>query len=112
VVQPPDDLQVFPAGQLLLDGGRLPGQPDRPADRGRLSHHVVALDHRPPPVREQQGGQDADRGGLARAVRPEHAEYRPARHGQVDPAQRVYLPERLGQALHQDRRLLTRLVEL
>ena len=112
VVQPPDDLQVLPAGQLFLDGGRLPGQPDRPAHRGRLPDHVVALDHRPPPVREQQGGQDAYRGGLARAVGPEHAEHRPARHGQVDTAQRVHLPERLGQALHQDRRLLTCLVEL
>jgi hypothetical protein len=93
VVQPPDDLQVLPAGQLLLNGGGLPGQPDRPPDRGRFPDHVVALDHRPPPVREQQGGQDAYRGGLARAVRPQHAEHRPARHRQVDPAQRVDLPE-------------------
>ena len=36
VVEPPDDLEVLPAGELLLDGGRLPGQADRAADRGRL----------------------------------------------------------------------------
>jgi len=48
VIQPPDDLQVLLAGELLLDGGRLAGQPDRPADGGRVAHHVIALDQRPP----------------------------------------------------------------
>ena len=43
---------------------------------------------------------------------PEHAEHRPARHRQVDAAQRVHLAERLGQALHENRRLLADPVEL
>src|SRR5262249_57687864 len=43
VIEPPDQLEVLPAGELLLNGRRLPGQPDRPADRGRLAYHVVAV---------------------------------------------------------------------
>ena len=102
VIEPPDDLQVLPAGQFLLDGGRLPGQPDRPADRGRFPHHVVTLDDRPAAVRLEQRGQDPDRGGLARPVRPQNAEHGPARHRQIYAAQRADLTERLGQAFHQD----------
>jgi hypothetical protein len=48
VVEPPDELKVLPAGELLLNGRRLPGQADRPADRGRFPHHVVAVDQGPP----------------------------------------------------------------
>ena len=93
VVQPPDDLQVLPAGELLLDGGRLAGQPDGAADRGRLAHDVMALDHRPAAVGQQQRGQDPHRGGLPGAVGAEHAEHRPARHRQVDTARRLHIPE-------------------
>ena len=103
VIQPPDDLQVLLAGELLLDGGRLAGQPDRPADRGRVAHHVIALDQRPPSVGKQQRGQDPHRRGLPRPVRTEHAEHRPAGHGKIDTAQRVHLAERFRQALDEDR---------
>ena len=93
VIQPPDDLKVLPAGQLLLDGRRLPGQADRPADGGGLPHHVVAFHHCPAAVREQQRRQDAHRGRLAGTVRAEHAEHGPAGHRQVDAPQRVHFLE-------------------
>ncbi len=112
VVEAPDDLEVLPAGELLLNGGRLPRQPDRAADRRRLPYHVAALHQRLPAVRQQQRGQDPHGGRLARAVRAEHAENRPARDRQVDSAQRANLPERLDQALHQDRRRRARLCHL
>jgi hypothetical protein len=51
VEEPPDDLEVLAAGEFFLDGGRLPGQPDGAADRGRLLHDVTALDQRAPAIR-------------------------------------------------------------
>jgi hypothetical protein len=104
VVQPPDELEVLPAGELLLNGRRLAGQADRAAHRGRRADDVVAVHQGPSGVRQQQRGHDAHGGRLARAVRPEEAEHRPVRNGQVDAAQRAHVPERLGQSLHQDRR--------
>jgi hypothetical protein len=104
VVEPPDELEVLPPGELLLNGCRLPGQPDRPTDRGRFPHHVVPVHQGPPRVRQQQRGQDTHGGRLARAVRPEDAEHGPLWHRQVDATQRAHVPERLGQTLHQDRR--------
>ena len=104
VVQPPDELQVLPAGELFLDGRRLSGQADRAAYRTRLPDDVIALDQGPAAIREQQRGQDPHGGCLARAVRAEYAEHGPARHRQVDTAKRVYLAEGLGQALDKNRR--------
>jgi hypothetical protein len=104
VVEPPDQLQVLPAGELLLDRRRLPGQADQPPHRGRLPDNVAALDKGPALVRDQQRGKYPHGCGLASAVRAQHTEDRPPRHRQIDPAQRAYLSERLDQALHQDGR--------
>ena len=104
VVQPPDDLEILPAGELLLNGGRLPGQPDQAADRGCLPDDIASLDQCLALVRLQQGSEDAHGRCLARAVRPEDAEHRPAWHDKIDSAERVYVPERLRQALDKDRR--------
>jgi len=52
-----------------------------------VADHVVAADLGVTAVRAQQGGQDPHRGGLARAVRAQQAEYRAASHGEVDPVQ-------------------------
>ena len=49
VVQPTDDHEVLAAGELLLNRRGLAGQPDRRADRGRIAHHVLALDEPCPP---------------------------------------------------------------
>src|SRR5689334_18903850 len=54
-------------------------------DGGRFLHDVVAGDPGPALVGQGQGGQDAEGGGLARAVRPEDAEDGSGRDLQVDP---------------------------
>ena len=54
---------------------------------------------RPTRVGLQQRGEDADRGGLARAVRAEHTEDGGPLDGQVDAAQGLGRPEPLHQAL-------------
>jgi hypothetical protein len=108
VVQPPHDLQVLAAGELFLNGRGLAGQADRAAHRCGLPDDVIALHQGPAAIREQQRGQDAHGGRLARAVRAQHAEHGPARHRQVDTAKRAYLAERLGQAFDENRRPSTR----
>ena len=49
------------------------------------------------PRRPEQGGQDADGGGLAGAVGPQHAEHGAPPGRQVDPGERLRLTEALGQ---------------
>ncbi len=70
-VQRAEQPQVLAAGEVLVDGGVLPGEPDAPAHRRRVAQHVDAGHLRVTGVGAQQGGQHADGGGLARAVRPE-----------------------------------------
>jgi len=93
VVEPAHDLQVLPAGEFFLDGGRLPGEPDPAAHRVGVPHHVQALDLHPARVRLQQPGEDLHRGRLARPVRAEHAEHGSCGNGEIDPAQCVDLTE-------------------
>ena len=52
--------------------------------------------------RAQQGGEDADGGGLAGAVGAEHAEHGARGDGEVDALQRPRLPEALDEALGLD----------
>lgn len=52
-----------------------------------LALHVVARHLGAALVRAQQGGQDADQGGLSRAVGAEHAVDTAARDPQVEPVQ-------------------------
>ncbi|CAM5738823.1 hypothetical protein SHIRM173S_02269 [Streptomyces hirsutus] len=73
-VELPDHLQVLAAGQVLVDRRELAGQADGAAHGVRLLEHVDTGDHRLSAVGPQQGGQTADGGGLARAVRPEQAQ--------------------------------------
>jgi hypothetical protein len=96
VVEPPDQLEVLPAGQLLLKGRRLAGQADRAAHRGRLPNDVAAVHHRPPRVRQQQRRQDAHRGRLARTVRPEQAQHRPCGTGRSMPRSACTSPNDLA----------------
>src|ERR1035438_2979535 len=88
--------------------------PDSPIDRrtaaaSRTTSCPSTRAPSPPRVRAQQSGQDAHGGRLTRAVRAEYTVHRRPRHREVDTAQRVYLPERLGQALHENRRPRTEL---
>jgi hypothetical protein len=46
VVEPPDHLEVLEAGEVLVDGGVLPGDADRPARRLGIGDDVDAVDRR------------------------------------------------------------------
>jgi hypothetical protein len=63
--QPPDQHEVLGAGEPLVHRRVLPGQPGELPDLVGMAHHVVAADAGLPAVRPQQGGEDADRSGLA-----------------------------------------------
>src|SRR5213594_2265557 len=68
---------------------RPPAHHVQPApERARLAHDVVAKHGHAPAIGRQERGEDREQGGLARAVRAEHADDRAARHRQRDAAQR------------------------
>jgi hypothetical protein len=102
VVEPADHLQVFVAGQVLVDGGILPRQPDDAADLLRMVQDVDAHDRDPAVIRLQQGGQDPNAGGLARAVGAEQPEDGALGDGQVEPVQRVHVVIQLDEVFHLD----------
>ena len=102
VAQPPEHDQVLAAGQDLVDGGVLPGQPDAGAHLGRLTGHVEAGDPGVPGIRSQQRRQDPDGGCLARPVRSQQAVHSALRHGQVQVVERRVAPEALAQAIAGD----------
>jgi hypothetical protein len=62
------EAQQLAAGHGLVQGGVLHGHPDGPAHRGRVAGDVVAGDPGRSGGGGGQGGEDADGGGLARAV--------------------------------------------
>ena len=64
-------------------------QVDARLETGRLPDHIQTQDLGPAGVRQQQGGQNRNEGGLAGAVGPQHPEDGPGRHRQV------HLPEHL-----------------
>ena len=97
LVELADHLQVLAAGQVFVDGRELAGQADRAAHLVRVLEHVDARDDGAPAVGLQQGGQDADGGRLAGAVRPEQAEHGAFGHVEVDAVQRPYVTEGLDQ---------------
>jgi hypothetical protein len=57
----------------------------------RIGGHVEAGNAGGAGARQQQRGKDADRGGLARAVRSEEAEHLAGRHVERDPVERSRL---------------------
>ena len=87
VVEVPHHLEVLPAGQVLVDRGVLAGQSDEAPDQAGLFGHVVAEHPGPAAVGLQDGGQDAHRGGLARAVGPEQTEDGALVHGEAHPVE-------------------------
>ena len=89
--------QVLRAGQVLVDRGVLAGEADRAAHLLGVADDVVAADPGDAGVGAQQGGEDADGGGLAGAVRAEHAEHGALAGGQVDAGEGLGVAEALGQ---------------
>ena len=102
-VRQPDQAEVLPPGEVGVDRRELTGHPDHPPDRVGLLSDVVAEDARGSGVGLEHGGEDPDRGGLARAVGPQQAEDRTGRDLEVDPVQREHLAEALGETLDLDR---------
>ena len=82
--QPRHQDQVLAAGEVLVDGGELPGEADEAAHRVGLGDDVVPEHARAAAVGDQQRGEHLDRGGLAGAVGAEHAVDGAAGHGEVD----------------------------
>jgi hypothetical protein len=95
--------QVLGAGQHLVDGRILAGQPDQ------LTHPVGVPDDVVPTyggmssIGLEQGAEDSDSGGLARTVRPQQAQDGAGPHAEIDPIQGRRLTEPLDQALGPDR---------
>ena len=88
MVEPPDHLQVLTAREVLVHGGVLAREPDARAQLVGLPHDVEARDLSPPGVWLQERGEDADRGGLAGAVRPEQPEDRTLPNLEIQAVQR------------------------
>jgi hypothetical protein len=101
--QPAEQDQVLAAGQVLVDRGELAGQADQRPDGVRLLDDVVAEHAGRAGVGPDQRREDADGGGLACAVRAQHAVDRSRPDGEVDPVDRARLAERLGEARGFDR---------
>ena len=72
-VEPPEQDEVLAAAEDLVDGRLLPAEPDAPPDRLGRAVHVRPRHPGAAAVGPQQGGQDADRRRLPRAVRSEQA---------------------------------------
>ena len=66
--QPRVQPQVLGAAEVVVEHAVLEDDADRAPDRDGVGPHVVAADRRLPARRPHQGGEHADRGGLARAV--------------------------------------------
>ena len=99
-VEAADHLEVEPAGEEAVDGGLLRGDADAAAHLVGLVDDVEA-GHRPRALGgDGEGGEDADRGGLAGAVVAEEAEHGAGRHVEVEVAEGpevvVALAEPLG----------------
>ena len=92
-------LDVLPAGQVLVDGGVLPGQADGAAHRIGLGDHVVAEHRGAARVGAQDGGEDAHDGGLARPVRAEQTEHRARLDLERDAVERPHVAA--GEDLHE-----------
>jgi hypothetical protein len=102
VVQPQHQTEVLAPGQMLVDACVLARQTDDTAHVGGIAHHVEPVDGGSTPVRHRQGRQHPDRGGLAGAVRSEHAQHRAAARVEGHVPHRHRATERLAQPVHRD----------
>jgi hypothetical protein len=102
-VQPADHFGVLLAGEVVVDGGGLARQADLGAHGGGVGADVDAADAGGARIWWQQGGQDADEGGLAGAVGTEQAVDAAPLDGQGEAVQRTDLAaEGLDEALGLD----------
>ncbi len=76
--------EVLHPRQVLVHGGKLPGQADPAAHGVRLAGEVVAEDDGAPGVGPEEGGKQANGRGLAGAVGPEEAVDGPGPDAEVE----------------------------
>ena len=104
VVEPADHLEVLEAGQVLVHGGVLAGEPDLLAHLGGVADDVETRNARGALVRQQQGRQDANGRRLTGTVRAEQPEDAARLDVQVDAAKRVDVAVALSQSGRSRRR--------
>jgi hypothetical protein len=97
VEQLADHDQVLGPGEILVHRGELAGQADVLTYLVGLGADVEPVDPGGPRVRAQQGGENADRRGLARAVRAEQAEHGSFARREINPRQRLRVAKGFGQ---------------
>jgi len=97
------EAQVLLGREVAVQRGVLEHQPDVAPHRVPLGGHVVPGHDGPPRRRPDQRAQDADRGGLARAIRAEETERLAARDLEVDAPDGLDLAVSLGQLADRDR---------
>ena len=68
------------------------------ADSVGIAHDIVAEDERLPGTGREEGGENAERGGLARAVRPDEAEEIALVDGEIERVQRDHAAVTAGEA--------------
>ena len=96
-------LEVLAAGEVGVDGGVLPGEPD-PATHGvGLLDHVVAQHLGSAFIGIEHRGQHPHHGRLAGAVGPQQSEHRAGLDLEVDPVEGDHLVVPLLDAFHHDR---------
>ena len=99
----PEQLEVLPAGQDLVDRGVLAREPDPAAYLLRIPAYVDAADVGRAAVGLEERGEHPDRRRLAGAVRAEQPVHRPIGDRQLEPVERRHLLEPLGQLPSLDR---------
>jgi hypothetical protein len=87
-----DQLEVLPSGEKLVQPRVLTSDPDAAAHLVGGRDDVEPVDHHPTGCGANEGGEDADEGGLAGAVVAEHPERGAATGLQVDAVERPRRP--------------------
>ena len=99
VVQPPEQDEVLPTAEHLVDGGALPDEPDPPrTPPGRARRRRPRHGARPPSARSSVVRMRTAV-VLPAPFGPEQPAHGPGRHGEIDPGQRLGLAEPLAQSL-------------
>ena len=100
--QSPDQSQVLPTGELLVDRRVLAGEADVGPDLACLPHDVEPEHLGTAGVGADDRREDSDGRGLAGAVRTEEAVDRAGPHGEVDAVEGVDVTEVLDEPLDDD----------
>src|SRR5262245_39906146 len=101
-----EEAEVLAGGERRVDRERLRHEPEQAADlRGAFDRREPAHDRRAG-VGPAQGGEDGERGGLARAVRPEEPHHLAAGDLEAEAVERLALAETDAQAVHPDEAFL------